>query len=207
MQLMKKMFAVLAVSGVSLFSTLAAEAAVYTPVSNVLPGVVVTPNSFVQSWFVNGANAPANQSIGTVETFLENLAPGLLGDITQVGGANYNTAGFLSIGPNAAASSFAGNVFAVHTGAGEFIYAFASMVNAFSIMMPNGNISSLTGGLVKCGHHSSSGCGTGLSNIRVFVSDKLIGERDPDPVPLPGALVMLVSALGGMRIVRRFAKA
>jgi hypothetical protein len=207
MQLFKKMLQVLAVGGATLFCPLAANAAIYTPASNALTGIVVAPNTFVQSWFVNGADAPANQNIATVEAFLETLAPALFGDIAQVGGANYDTAGFTSTGANAGTSSFAGNLFAVHTGAGEFIYAFNSIISGFSISIPAGSISDLTNGMIQCGGGIGTGCGTGLSNIRVFNSPNLNGGGNPDPVPLPGALVFMVSALGGMGALRRFSKA
>jgi hypothetical protein len=128
--------------------------------------------------------ARGGQSYSNIESFVETITGILVDPYVPEANGKVDSLG----GGKTASTTIAGTMFAVHLGAGELIYHFASLVNFFEITLAEG------GG-------RDGVTGLGLSNFRVFKDTCTQncggGGGDPNPVPVPGALPLLLTGIAG----------
>jgi hypothetical protein len=211
MRFKQKLIGAVAAVGVLASIASSASAAVYTPVSTFFPTLTVPTDGLIGSFFVADPGGFPSQNLATVENFLETNSITSFSGLTTVltGGVGVdscgNTAGFNCTTSTSATSNLVGNVFDIHIGAGNLIFIYDTLVSNFSISYPNQTLNIITNSLLDCGGQDLPGCGTGLSNIRVFTNDGII-DQNPD-VPLPAGAWLLISGLAGMGYFGRRKKA
>ncbi len=185
-----------ALVGAALLTTATAQAAVVNTLADFsdglnngqvagIPGVTVSPVGFIDSWLVTTpADIPAQGTSGpnSIELWLENTLPAGLGNISLVSQVD-SIGGGLNATFNI--SGAGANVFAVHMGRAEMVFVYNVLVNVFEITVPGGR----------------DGYG-GLSNFRAYNSP---GKLDnPPDVPIPGAVLLLLSGIGGLGALGRY---
>jgi hypothetical protein len=177
MKLLNRTVAAAAFACAAFFAT-NVHAVTYSPLDPQWPVVTDVTPGYINAWWIphfdpgpptQNPDYPANQNPVTIEALVEILT-GTNVSLVTGGAANCNQTGFsCSTSGKVGSVSVLASIFAIHLGAGEFVFQYANPINPFTLTLPDGR-------------------GMGLSNVRAF---------SPSVVPVPAALPLLLTGLAG----------